>query len=107
MLPQSKADATVGGANSFPAWDDLLPKCLQTLATAIDVNFARLWPVGVPEEEFVGLFVKSALRVMEQSANTRSGSATRTAVVQVWKQRRLVPALCDVCGAIPDEGVCP
>jgi len=67
----------------FAAWGELLPQCLQTLAMVLEINFSRVWPVGVAEEEFVALFTKAGLRVLERPQNTRSGSATRTSVVSM------------------------
>lgn len=46
-------------------WEPLLQQALTVLLQALETDFTSLWSCGVPEEAFLGVFTKMALRVCE------------------------------------------
>ena len=60
-------------------WDEACLLAITTMSTISQFNFAKLWPLGVPEENFVNMFWKTGLFLFENSSeNSQSWRNARS-----------------------------
>ena len=64
-------------------WDEACLLAITTMSTISQFNFAKLWPLGVPEENFVNMFWKTGLFLFENSSKTHKAGEMQEATVRL------------------------
>ncbi|RYG52715.1 hypothetical protein EON66_09490, partial [archaeon] len=74
-------DADEDGAGAACAdkfdWPSFRPRCLRLLVQAVSIDFRQLWSMGLPEEEFINVFNKTAQRMLGSADTMKDADARR------------------------------
>lgn len=66
-------------------WSDTI-KCetLNLLAHLLDLDFARIWSLPIPEESFINLYAKSCYAILESAETAKAGVVFLTPVTAIF-----------------------
>ena len=64
-------------------WEEICLLAITTMSTISQFNFAKLWPLGVPEENFVNMFWKTGIFLFERSSKTHKAGEMQDATIRL------------------------